>query len=86
MTEKKNVPLVNPIKSAIIKKNKHAMVDGKREKAGDSLPLFPLPIVPLTLSFSPHPSVSRTQRGLCGGEGNTSKDYNGTRRPKKTTR
>ena len=55
------------------------------KKAGASLPIFPLPIVPLMLSFSPHPSLSRTQRGLCGGERNTSKDYNDTRRPKKNS-
>ena len=82
MTEKKSVPLVNPIKSAIIKKSKHAMVDEKREKAGASLPIFPLPIVLLVLSFSPHPSLSSTQTGLCGGDRNTSKDYNVTRTPK----
>ena len=58
------------------------MVDGKREKEGASLPILPLPIVPLMLSFSPHPSPSRKQRGLCGGERNTSKDYNDTRRAK----
>ena len=52
-------------------------------KPGASLSIFPLPIVPLMLSFSPHPSLSRTQRGLCGGERNTCKDYNDTRRPKK---
>ena len=38
-----------------------AVDDGKREKAGTSLLLFPFPIVPRSLSYKPLTSLSTTQ-------------------------
>ena len=50
-------------KGTIIEKNsKRAGDDGKRKKAGASLPFFPLPIVPRALSFYPLPSLPTTRR------------------------
>ena len=56
------------------------MVDWKRERQEPRFHFFPFPSS--SSRFFPHPSLPRTQRGLCGGEKYTSKDYNDTRTPK----
>ena len=54
-----------------IKNSKGAVEDGKREKAASLLLLFPLPILPRALSFSPLLSLLTTPKGfwsLWGGQ------------------
>ena len=54
-----------------IKNSTRAVDDGKREKAASLLLLFPLPILPRALSFSPLPASLRHQKasgGLWGGQ------------------
>ena len=54
-----------------IKNSKRAVEDGKREKAASLLLLFPLPILPRALSFSPLPSLLTTPKGFWGLMGRT---------------
>lgn len=52
-----------PIKSKIVSEQWRTG-KGKREKAASLLLLFPLPILPRALSFSPLPSLLTTPKGF----------------------